>query len=387
MSSGLKARLSGSALLAGLASFSLQLSFSLAPWPAQAAPTRQPDAFITYKPTNPDGTKQLHVFYPPGGHTNAPAIVFFGGGGWVSQNPAQFYALSTLLSSQGVVCIPAEYRTRNNGDVSPFGCVEDGNSAMRYVRQHAAELGVDPNRIAAAGGSAGGHVALCTAEFPNVMDTNEDSSISSLPNLLILFNPVVDTSPTGYGSDSFDPGENPLDLSPLQHVAPGIAPAIAFHGTADTVVPFQNELHYQQVTRQKGNFYTLVPFPGRNHGFFNDNSFKSSQNDGDYNLTTGYVEDFLVKWGFLSALPAVTNFGASGIYGEASVTTNTVDASVGDKSVQNLPPMSKRPSSRAGEVIVNFETASTRCPVMARPATILWATISTSISAQTRLCA
>ena len=361
LSSSMRARLARS-VLSALVPVSVQLGFSITPWQAQAANTREPDLFITYKPSNPTGTKQLHVFYPPGGHTNAPAIVFFGGGGWANQNPAQFYAHSTYFSAEGIVCIPTEYRTRNTGGVSPFGCVEDGNSAIRYVRQHATELGVNPNRIVAAGASAGGHVALCTSEFPYLIDASEDPSISSVPNLLILFNPVLDTSTNGYGSDAFDPGENPLDLSPQQHVCPGVAPTVAFAGTADGTVPFQNELDYQQTTRQAGNFYTLMSFPGRHHGFFNDNSFSSSQNDGDYNLTVGYMEDFLLKWGYLGALPLVTNFGTSGIYGEAPVAPNTVDASVGDKNIQAFATDIQNAFRDGNGGVVNFETGFNAVP-------------------------
>ena len=87
-------------------------------------------------------------------------MVFYFGGGWVRGNPAQFERQSEHLASRGMVGIRVEYRVMPKGDSGPpVICCQDAKSAMRWVRAHAAELGIDPERIAAAGGSAGGHLA------------------------------------------------------------------------------------------------------------------------------------------------------------------------------------------------------------------------------------
>jgi acetyl esterase len=88
---------------------------------------------------------------------NLPCVVFFFGGGWVGGSPNQFKPQSEYFASRGVVGIRVEYRVISEGDSGPpVVCIQDAKSAMRYVRAHAPELGVDPARIAAAGGSAGG---------------------------------------------------------------------------------------------------------------------------------------------------------------------------------------------------------------------------------------
>ena len=88
-----------------------------------------------------------------------PAMVFFHGGGWTSGGPTQFTQHSEYLATRGMVCIQVEYRLIKKGDSGPpIDCVHDAKSAMRWVRVHAAELGIDPNRIGAGGGSAGGQL-------------------------------------------------------------------------------------------------------------------------------------------------------------------------------------------------------------------------------------
>jgi acetyl esterase/lipase len=175
------------------------------------------------------------------------------------------------------------------------------------VRQHAKELGVDPGRIVAAGASAGGHIAICVAQFPGIIAAGEDPAISSIPNLVVAFNPVLDTSTNGYGSSRFPSYADALALSPAHHLTNGLPPMLSFHGTADNTVPYANETRYQAASRAAGNIYELVTFPGRDHGFFNDQSFRSKQPDTDYLTTIASMERFLQDHGFLH----VTNTPAS----------------------------------------------------------------------------
>ena len=88
-----------------------------------------------------------------------PAIVLFFGGGWVGGTPKQFQPHAKYLASRGMVAFCAEYRTKKRGDATPFDCEADGREAVRWVRANANDWGIDPRRIAAGGGSAGGHVA------------------------------------------------------------------------------------------------------------------------------------------------------------------------------------------------------------------------------------
>ena len=247
---------------------------------------------IVYKTTPQDDLK-LHVFQCDTG-SNRPAIVFFFGGGWVGGSPQQFFPHCRHLAALGMVAIAAEYRVKNRHGTSPFECVADGKSAVRYLRAHAEELGVNPRRIVAAGGSAGGHVAACTATLDAYDEENEDVSISAKPNALVLFNPVVDTTKLGYGANRF--GDDPTVLSPVHHVTGALPPTIIFHGTVDTTVPIENVERFSREMRATGNDCMLIPFEGKKHGFFN---YGRDDDNRSYNETVAHMDEFLQQHGFL----------------------------------------------------------------------------------------
>ena len=160
-----------------------------------------PDKIIEYYEPKPDTKLGLHVFYPENHNAKdkRTCVVFFYGGGWVSGDPSQFYGYSKYLASRGIVAISAQYRNKKFNKATPKQCVEDGREAIRYIREHAKELGVDPNKIIAGGGSAGGHVAASIAMCTTI-DANPQSKIKSIPNGLILLNPVYNNAQKGgYG--------------------------------------------------------------------------------------------------------------------------------------------------------------------------------------------
>ena len=141
---------------------------------------------------------KLTIVNPPDwkAQDQRPALVFFHGGGWVGGGPTQFTQHSDYLATRGMVCIQVEYRLIAKGDQGPpIDCVHDAKSAMRWVRGHAAELGIDPHRIAAGGGSAGGHLAAFVGMVDGLDDPQDDLKISPKANALVLFNPVFDNGP------------------------------------------------------------------------------------------------------------------------------------------------------------------------------------------------
>ena len=117
------------------------------------------------------------------------AIVFFHGGGWTSGSVTQFNPQSLALAARGMVAIDVEYRLipKSDGTQPPRICVEDAKSAIRWVRKHAKEWSIDPDRIVAAGGSAGGYLAAAAALVPAWDDPTDDLTISAKPNALVLF--------------------------------------------------------------------------------------------------------------------------------------------------------------------------------------------------------
>jgi len=121
-----------------------------------------PDSTI-FKQT-PQGDLKIYLHYP--GDWKAgdqrPAIVFFFGGGWRVGTVEQFRYQAEYFARRGMVTARADYRVLSRHNTGPDKCVEDGKSAVRWIRQNAEMLGVDPDKIVSSGGSAGGHVAACT---------------------------------------------------------------------------------------------------------------------------------------------------------------------------------------------------------------------------------
>lgn len=264
-----------------------------------AEPTRS----VIYKATtNALGEKvelALHIFEPKNHKASdkAPVMVFFFGGGWNDGAPNAFFAHCKYLSQRGIVAIAPDYRVKNRQQTPPFESVADGKSAIRWVRANARALGVDPKRIVAAGSSAGGHVAACTALIPGLDDKSEETAISSIPNALVLFNPVIDTSIAGYGNARL--GARWQEISPLQHVRAGAPPTIVFHGTADKTVPYANAVAFESAMKAAGNRCELVTIRGEGHGFAYRIEKKSA------NLALRETDRFLAGLGYLQGEPTL----------------------------------------------------------------------------------
>lgn len=218
-------------------------------------------------------------------------VVFYFGGGWEEGSIDQFKPQSEYFASKGMVAVTPEYRVSSRHGVTPFECVEDARVALKWVYDHWAEMGIDPEGILVGGGSAGGHLAACTAILRNPPYNTQE--IWKIPKAMILFNPVVDTTENGFGSEKL--GKKSIELSPIHHIAPGMPPSIVFHGTDDKTVPFENARDFCSEMVRNGNASTLVSYEGKGHGFFNI----KEGNDACFRDTMQKVEEFLRELGYL----------------------------------------------------------------------------------------
>jgi acetyl esterase len=230
-------------------------------------PSLKPARLVTYRRIG-DRELKLHVFHPPQWRAadRRPAFVTIHGGGWTGGDATRMYPFADYFARQGMVGISVEYRLLKPGNgVTVFDCVQDGRAAIRYVRAHAAELGIDPNRIVANGASAGGHVAVSAALFNTFDGTAENAAVAAEPNALVLFYPVIDTSKEGYGNAKI--GERWRELSPAHHVRPHLPPTLVFHGTGDTTTPFHGAQLFSEEMRKAGNRVELHVKEGGAHGY------------------------------------------------------------------------------------------------------------------------
>jgi acetyl esterase/lipase len=252
-------------------------------------------ADVVYKKT-PQAELKLHFYRPADWKPSdkRPAIVFFFGGGWKNGSHRQFTSQAEYFASRGLVCATADYRVANQHKTTPDACVEDAKSAMRYVRGHAAELGVDPDRIVAAGGSAGGHLAAAVAMVPGFDAAGETPSVSCKPNAMILFNPALN-APDGYEVKGAN-GQNLAEkFWPNRFLAKDAPPCIIFFGTEDRLAAGGKE--YLATAKKLGLRAELMMAGGEKHGFFNRGPWTQ--------VTAAAADRFLVSLGYLSGEPTV----------------------------------------------------------------------------------
>lgn len=281
----------------------------------QPAPKTLPGSRSEVYKTIGDVELPMHIFVPadhqPG--DRHPTVVFFFGGGWSRGSPAQFQYHCAYLASRGMVAMAAEYRVLHRHGVKAVSCFRDAKSAVRWVRKNAERLGVDPDRVAAGGGSAGGHLAAALGTIRDFDEEGEDPTISAVPNALILFNPALVLAPVEgaeerdwdrLGSLEERLGGKPIRLSPYHHIREGRPPTIIFHGQADTTVPYFTAVLFARKMKDKGNRCELVGYPDQPHGFFNhgrtDNKFFAD--------TVRKMDAFLVSLGYLKGPDRVDAF-------------------------------------------------------------------------------
>jgi acetyl esterase/lipase len=275
-------------------------------------PPELPDAREEVYKTIGDTKLKLWIFEPNGHKISdkRPAVVFFFGGGWRSGTPGQFEMQCKYLASRGMLAITADYRVSSRNGTKATACVEDGKSAVRWIRKNARTLGVNSAKVAAGGGSAGGHVAAAIATVPGF---EKDEKTSSVPNALLLFNPALilaevpgkfEVSAEKMASRKERIGTDPQKISPYHHLRKGVPPTIIFHGTNDDAVPYHTVQLYEKHAQALGNYCKLVPFKGKPHGFFNWGRFDNET----FRETMLASEHFLAKLGWIKGKSTINAF-------------------------------------------------------------------------------
>lgn len=265
------------------------------------------------------GKTKLHlfVFRPVKQKVNAPAIVFFHGGGWQNGAPTQFQQQCRYFSNRGMVAITVEYRVEDRHKTKATAAAADGKSAMRWVRSNAKKLGIDSNRIAAGGGSAGANMATWTAILKGYDEKSDNLKIDCRPNALVLYNPPLVLAHTSKRKDFINEKYRPEllirlgvpseKLSPWHLIRKSMPPSLVLHGAADHAVPLWTAEAFVEKAKRAGNQSELIAFKGEDHGFFN---FGLGGNKM-FIATVRQTDEFFVKLGWLKGKPTIDQFVAS----------------------------------------------------------------------------
>ena len=259
---------------------------------ASRLPGLSPDQVLVYKKVI-DRELELRLFLPEGwaATDKRPCLHLIHGGGWGGMDPSRMYPFAADFAKRhGMVGISVQYRLYQPGTATVFDCVKDARSSVRYVRSHAAELGIDPGKILVSGGSAGGHLAAATALFDGVNEETDDLKVPCRPDAMVLLFPVIDTSAAGYGQAKI--GDRWKELSPVHHVRAGLPPTLTFHGTGDTVTPLSGAKAFHEAMLAAGNESVLDVNEGGKHGYL---MFEEAL----YEDTLAKTAAFLTRLGFL----------------------------------------------------------------------------------------
>lgn len=232
-----------------------------------------------------DSTKLYITVYPSLKHQKkSPAIIFFHGGGWITGSINQFKPHAEYFSQRGATGILVAYRVSSRNHTTPFDTVKDARDAIKFIIQHSKKLGINPHKLVVCGGSAGGHLALISTFVPGENHNFE-------PAAMVLFNPIINTGPNGYGYKRL--GDNYKLIDPIIHIPVNPPPALLFYGTKDKYVPEKQAKIFCWLYKANGGSCNLKFYEGQKHGFFNYQYRK-------YFMDTVRIADqFLVKEGVL----------------------------------------------------------------------------------------
>lgn len=254
--------------------------------------TREPDAMWTYKSVGATDLK-LSAFLPADHATSLatfPAIVIFHGGSWSAGEPNWHYPDCTYWARRGMIAVSVDYRLKDRDSVDvPLACVQDAKSAIRFLRSQAKRLKIDPDRIVAAGGSAGGQLAAATATITHPASNHaaDDLAVSPKPAAIILYNPWFKCADA---------------LNPVKHLSRDLPPVITFIGGKDRGIAVGEMLAVHQAIKKQGTASTLCIGNDGGHGFCNGRNPRNAF----YYWSVELADQFLAEHGIITG-PAQVN--------------------------------------------------------------------------------
>lgn len=245
---------------------------------------------------------RMDIVYPVRAKEALPVVVWVHGGGWASEDLTRKYLPSTQLAQlarRGFVTASIDYRLSQE---APFPAqIEDCKAAVRFLRAHAQEYHVDPERIAAWGESAGGHLVELMAysadeEFLDDCCPEYSSRIQAVvpwyaPADLRLTPEEWEASEVYRmlfpDSDLKERERHMEQASPICYASRTNPPTLLMHGDADRLVSYENSRRMYEALKAAGNDVRLITVPGQGHGFFDGEEY--------YGQIFQFLEDTLRK--------------------------------------------------------------------------------------------
>jgi len=258
---------------------------------------------IVYKKV---GNRELSVdlFYTASSQqkNDNTAIALFHGGGWVFGSPSEFYEACRRYARKGKVTFSFQYRLSRNADgtyphpeITPVESTKDARSAIRWIRENAGLLKINPDKIVVGGQSAGGQLALATALLDSINENTDNLKISPVPNALLLYSSNVNTMEAWIDMLLGDRREEIWSISPYHNLKKPMPPVIEFRGDEDDqVLPYTVEM-FKAKMNQLGNYYEEYVYPGMKHYLAPDNKKYATYFDEEILEKT---DAFLEKFGF-----------------------------------------------------------------------------------------
>jgi acetyl esterase/lipase len=206
-------------------------------------------------------------------NANGAAIVFMVSGGWVSRwSPAQRYAsrFDDMLDA-GFTVIPVHHGSAPRYRVPE--AYADVSRAIRHIKLHAGQHGIDPDRIGVTGGSAGGHLSLMLGMDSDAGINGDRDEVMRNSNdvaAIVAYFPPVDlreiTGPNDrFPALDFEPAKAAA-ISPILHADPTDPPTLLIHGDADELVDISNSVDMQAEFEKQHITSEVVTIPGAGHG-------------------------------------------------------------------------------------------------------------------------
>jgi acetyl esterase len=249
-------------------------------------------------------TLQAYIFSPTGRSLNAgpvSAILLLHGGGWSAGLPEWTFEAARRFAAHGMVAIPIQYRL-SEGEVTPIEALSDVCAAFRWTREHADELGLDPERIAGYGVSAGGHLVTSTATVG--CPPEGPSSVRAEPDALLLWSPALDMARDAWFARKLQGRVTAEAYSPVEHIRASTPPTSIVQGDADTLTPLSGAKRYCARLVELGGTCELNVYKGVGHLLTRNLEHQEGDFDPDPQAVAEGIAQhlrFLRKLGFVAA--------------------------------------------------------------------------------------